>query len=151
MNSFGLGEKHFKNHLYWSKTKKDIPTPTQNGSLSKASLFDNWSWWQTNGTGGRINSSSIDQLWTNWHLEAGQPNYDGNCARVLGYDYRAFGHWYDGNCDGYNYVICEIEKSVEYHPDMSYTLWSGILSKNMRSKFDDIFKRRLGSNSRFGE
>ena len=131
------------------KQNKNIPT--QSGSLSKASLFDNWSWWQTNGTGGRINSSSIDQLWTNWHLEAGQPNYDGNCARVLGYDYRAFGHWYDGNCDGYNYVICEIEKSVGYHPDMSYTLWSGILSKNMRSKFFHIFKQRLGSNSRFGE
>ena len=105
----------------------------QNGPLSKASLFDNWSW-QMNGTGGGGNSS-ID-IWTNWHVEAGQPNYDGNCARVLGYDYEAYAQWYDGNCDEYNYVICE--KPVGDYPGNKVNSWTSI-SENLKTRFYNIF------------
>ena len=108
---------------------------TKNDPLSQASLFGNWSWGINS-----IGSNTYTDLWTNWHVEAGQPNYDGNCARVLGYDYGALGQWYDGNCHEYNYVICE--KSAGYYPSITASTWSRI-SENIKSRFLNHYSRIL--------
>ena len=105
---------------------------TKNDPLSQASLFGNWSWGINS-----IGRNSYTDLWTNWHVEAGQPNYDGNCVRVLGYDYGALGQWYDGNCDEYNYVICE--KSAGYYPSITASTWSRISPKYEKSIFESLF------------